>query len=242
MVLFVLLAIDIGIYIMLYKFLEKQEKILVAEAECKINEASRIMLKLNEESITRSSLVRHDLKNHYAYLKSLLEEGKDKEALTYVSDALKTSYEDIHIVDCGNTLISSIMNLEMSKARMEDIPLKYMIAVPSSLPFVDYDLCSLLSNLIDNAMEELRRCPLEGYVDVKIKADESYLRIVVSNPSDRKTLDLTSKKKEEGHGYGIRIIRHIATKYNGHVSFSLEDGKFMADCILDMTYHKGEEK
>lgn len=103
LVLLVLLAIDLGIYIMLYKFLEKQEKLLIAEAECKLNEASKVMLKLNEESIARSSLVRHDLKNHYAYVKSLLEEGKDKEALSFVSNALDASFEDIHIIDCGNT-------------------------------------------------------------------------------------------------------------------------------------------
>ncbi len=54
---------------------------MTIEAEATMNESASLMLKLNEESITKTSILRHDLKNHYAYIVSLAKEGKNEDIL-----------------------------------------------------------------------------------------------------------------------------------------------------------------
>ena len=224
---------EIGIYIVAYRNREKSEKILFLQAKAKLNEASYIRLKLNEESIARTSVARHDRKNHYAYIKNLLEEGKYSEALSYVSVVNEDSLGNFHIIDCGNRVISSIRNLELSKSRINNIPLKYLLAVPSSVPFKETDLCSLITNLVDNAFENYSSASQDEAVEVKRCVSGGYFRIIVTNPSYKKELNLKTKKKTAGHGYGIRIIQSIARSYNGHVNFELNDGRFCADIRLD---------
>lgn len=233
------LLIDIGIYIGGYYTSKKQEMLLEYQAQAKLNDAAYQTLKLNEESIERASIVRHDLKNHYAYIAGLLSQKKYDDALKYVSDINEDSFGEFHIVDCGNHVISSIMNLELTKARLKNIELKYLLAVPKKLPFKETDLCSLLTNLIDNAMEAIERDHLEGLVDVKMFVKESYFRILVTNPTTLKEVSLKTVKKDSGHGYGMKIIQGIVKANNGFLHMEIKNGEFLSDVMLDMD-NKGE--
>ena len=240
-VLFVLLAIDIGIYVFLYLLLRSQQRTIQAEAEAKMNQSALLMLKMNQDSITRSSMARHDIKNHYAYAINLLKEKQYDKAEEYLQKTLDVTFEDIHIIDCGNSVVSSILNLEMTKAHMRHIEMMTMVAIPPSLPFLDSDLCSLLTNLIDNALEETERTPdKKPCIDVRIRADKNYLRFLICNPTDKQRLEFNSSKNTNGHGYGIGIIKGMIRKYNGHITFYIEDGKFYSDGIIEMFQKQGE--
>lgn len=231
----VLLGIDLGIYVFLYLLLKSQENAIKAEAEAKINQSALIMLKMNQDSIARASMARHDIKNHYAYALNLLREKKYDKAEEYLRKTSNSNFEDIHIIDCGNSVVSAILNLEMTKAHLENIEMMTMIAVPPILPFQDNDLCSLLTNLIDNALEETSRTTGKcSRIDVRIKADRNYLRMLVVNPTEKTSPEFISSKKTEGHGYGIGIIKGIMDKYNGHITFYIENGRFYADGMMEM--------
>lgn len=235
-VLFILLAIDIGIYVFLYLLLQSQQRTIQAEAEAKMNQAALLMLKMNQDSITRSTMARHDIKNHYAYAINLLKERQYDKAEEYLQKTLDVTFEDVHIIDCGNSVISSILNLEMTKAHMKHIEMMTMVAVPPTLPFLDSDLCSLLTNLIDNALEETMRTPdKKPCIDVRIRADKNYLRFVIFNPTDKKKPEFNTSKNTSGHGYGIGIINGVVRKYNGHITYYIEDGKFYSDGMMEMS-------
>ncbi len=234
------LITEIGIYLGLYATSKNQKKLLDLQAQAKLNEAAYETLKLNEESIERTSIARHDMKNHYAYIASLLEQKKYDEAYQYVSTVNEESYGNFHIIDCGNRILSSILNLELSKARIKGIQLKYFVAVPKELPFKETDLCSLLTNLIDNALEAIEREKNGGSVDIQIYTKGGYLRISITNPTNRKEINLKTTKESQGHGYGLKIIRSIVENYNGFLNMEIKDGMFETDIMMDMD-SKGEK-
>ncbi len=236
------LITEVGIYRVLYQNQKKQEDRLVRQAQVKLNDSAYTRLKLNQESIKRTSIARHDLKNHYAYIGNLLKEKQYEEALAYVSSANEEAFGDFHIVDCGNYVVSSIRNLELSKARIRNIPLKYLLAVPSVLPFKETRLCALRTNLVDNALENYKPREKDDSVDIKRGITDSYLRISVTNPTDKEKTDLKTSKSGEGHGYGIGIIKSIVASCNGYISFKIENHHFIADVRLDLEAAEGEKK
>lgn len=159
--------------------------------------------------------------------------------MKYISTINEDHFGNFHIVDCGNSVISSIINLELSKARLKNIDLKYLLAVPSTLPFKETDLCSLLTNAIDNSLEAMERDSCQGFVDVKMFVKEGYLRISVTNPTKLKELNLSTRKEKDEHGYGLKIIQKIVKSYNGFLHMELTDHIFHTDILLDMDM-KGE--
>ena len=100
------------------------------------------------------------------------------------------------------------------------------------------DCCNLIGNLIDNAIEANLKLP-EGKrkLELFIKGDPCKLFIRVRNSLETSVLDTnsglaTQKKDKDVHGYGIRIIRKIASQYNGYVQFTEEEGFFCAEIML----------
>ena len=71
---------------------------------------------------------------------------------------------------------------------------------------------------------------------------QDYLRITAFNSVDPSSMkekpSLRTTKKNRGHGYGTKIIKNITKKYEGYVTFTYEDNKFVSDCLINMN-HKG---
>ena len=195
--------------------------------------------KLNYEEL-RS--IRHEIKNHNFYIKALLDEGKTDEAREYLERVSAKGTKYLKSFDSGNYVIDIVMNHEMAAAREWGVALNPSILVPRTLPFRDEDLCSLLSNLLDNALEAAAQSGADApQVAISILPRQDYLFIRVTNPVDqslpehrRMTLETTKTTHTELHGFGTRIIRRIAEMYKGSVKYSMAGGVFTTDVMLEM--------
>ena len=202
--------------------------------------------KLNYEELRT---IRHEIKNHNFYIKALLDEGKIPEAREYLDRVSAKGTKYLKSFDSGNYVIDIVMNHEIAAAKEWNVTLKESILVPKQLPFRDEDLCSLLSNLLDNALEAAAQSGEKApAVEISILPRQEYLFIRVTNPVDkalpehrRMTLETTKTKHTELHGFGTRIIRSIAETYNGSVKYSMSGGLFTTDVMLEMP-ENGEEK
>ena len=125
------------------------------------------------------------------------------------------------IVDCGNYVVNAVLNMEGNKARYYGCRIEHKIAVPPRLPVADSDLCSVLTNLIDNAIEACGRAALPPEacaIGVEVRQQNRSLFIRVTNPlggiSAGPPLALhTSKKDAAPHGYGSKLAKKIAQQY-----------------------------
>jgi sensor histidine kinase regulating citrate/malate metabolism len=220
---------------------QRVNKVVALQAQMKTMETDAAMVAQSDQNIEDTRKMRHDLKNHIAYMKSLLEQ-QDYQALNdYLAILAETATEPISHLDCGNQVINSIMNFEISKAVSHGITVEPSIILPPELPFQAPDLTSLFCNILDNAIEAcLFYKSAQPVIKISMAIQGDYFISRVTNPipaevNKQQVLRLDSTKQEKGsHGYGTRIIRSIAQKYRGKVVFDISDGLFMADVMMDM--------
>lgn len=198
-------------------------------------------LKAYRESGEQLRILRHEVKNQYAYIRMLLEEKAYDRAEEFFNEMSMHANPTFMRVNSGNDLVDDIVNLEVSKAIVQGVEIGARIAVPPELPFEEIDLCSLLMNLLDNAVEAASELPApQRIVQLGMLVDQGMLVLKVENPSiraprtDGEGLFLTTKDDASLHGYGTRLVRKIAAKYDGVADFSYREGTFTVNAMLSM--------
>ncbi|MDK2808889.1 MAG: hypothetical protein PWP24_1626, partial [Clostridiales bacterium] len=179
--------------------------------------------------------LRHELKNHILCMDILLQEQNYEELSTYFL-ALKEAQPLAPSLDFGNHSINALLNTKLAIAKEKDISFSIEAHVPTHLYISDFDICSILGNLCDNAMEA---CEASSEKNMKLAILEygSYLSVTLRNDTTSDVLSLnptllTTKKDKQLHGIGIQIVKTIAKKYDGLVFFKTEENQFIASVQL----------
>lgn len=180
---------------------------------------------------------RHDYRNHIQTMKVLAEQG-DIEA---IKDYLNKLDEDLATVDTviktGNTRADAILNSKISLAKSKDIIVKVDAHVPVKLKMSELDLCVILGNLFDNAIEASLPLPKEQRlirVYIVMKNTQLYISFTNFTASKKqiKESNLFKTTKGEGHGYGLIRIDSIIKKLDGYLSRNSEDGAFTTEILI----------
>ena len=229
----------------------EQASLLELQAEKQRFLAEREMAQMTEKNLDDLRCIRHDLKNQYSYMQILLSEKRYNELQQYFAKLSENLPAQLSMIDCGNRTVNTVLNMELPKLKSDQIVFEHQLVVPPVLPFPDEAICAIITNLLDNAADECRRLLKEGRDEVRVRLEiyphQSYLFIKCSNSTDRTELThakgglRTTKKDEQMHGYGTRIVARLAEKYNGCADYSLSDGQFVAQVMLDMTEDKSHE-
>lgn len=188
------------------------------------------------------SKVRHDMKNHLAYMETLIKEKKYDELDAYFSQYSTEIYDAVKFSNCGNSSIDYILNLEIQNARRSNVTLTYLVSVAPTLPIKGTDLTSLLMNALDNAIEAASLSE-EKKVNFSMKQEGLSILLTVTNAvkKDDKNINFKkSSKRSVGHGYGIKIMNGIAEKYGGAIEVKRENDCVILSCMLSL-YEKEKE-
>jgi sensor histidine kinase regulating citrate/malate metabolism len=110
------------------------------------------------------------------------------------------------------------------------------IILPPRLVLSDVDLCALVGNLMDNALEYCSKCK-NGEIIVTLCQKQGYFLIKIENSITKSVFQdnphlHTIKKDKTVHGLGIRIVKEIAVRYGGEVVFQEKQGKFLAQVLV----------
>lgn len=186
----------------------------------------------------RIRAAQHDMSNHLSCIASMLN-GRDGEAQRYIKRLLEQQdAESRTFVFSGNTPLDAIINLKEAEAYKNNISFESMVL--NSLEFMaPEDICVLLGNMLDNALEAARFSDMKK-ISIQIVPQGEYVSLVVRNSiADsvlQKNPDLhTTKGNRLGHGFGIRNIRRMVQRYNGMVDFFEEGHEFTCDILLRNT-------
>lgn len=180
---------------------------------------------------------RHDYRNQIQTMKVLAEQG-DIEA---IKDYLNKLDEDLATVDTviktGNTKADAILNSKISLAKSKDITVKVDAQVPVKLKMSELDLCVILGNLFDNAIEASLPLPKEQRlirVYIVMKNTQLYISFTNFTASKKqiKESNVFKTTKGEGHGYGLIRIDSIIKKLDGYLSRNSEDGAFTTEILI----------
>ena len=180
---------------------------------------------------------RHDYRNHIQTMKVLADKG-DIESL---KEYLNKLDEDLSTVDTvvktGNAMADAILNSKISLAKSKGINVKVDAHVPVKLKMSELDLCVILGNLFDNAIEASLPLPEENRlirVYMVMKNTQLYISFTnfTSTKKQVKTLNLFKTTKGDGHGFGLIRIDSIIEKLDGYLSRNSEDGAFTTEVLI----------
>ena len=180
---------------------------------------------------------RHDYRNHIQVLKSYLAMG-DIEAASHYLDALDADLNTVDLaMKTGNKMTDIILNSKISLARSKNIQVVADAHVPVELSTAEIDLCIIIGNLFDNAIEACMALPKEErMIRVYMEMKNTLLYISFTNSTalkkQKKVNGRFFSSQGEGHGYGLVRIDTIIDRYQGYISRNSEDGAFTTEVLL----------
>jgi len=213
------------------------EEITITKMETKQNEAI-----INSTHILRN--LKHDIVNHMSVLNRLIELNDNKTAIQYISQINNSIEETSYTISTGITSIDCIMTAKLSTALNNNIVTEHQIHFPSLNNISDMDLCSLLGNLLDNAIEAC--CKLDENkrkLQIEIKPYNNMLSIYMLNSSDgdyhydpTDGSIATSKNNDKcEHGIGLKRITEIVEKYDGIIDIGPKENTFSISILIPIT-------
>ena len=199
---------------------------------------SRQVAEVNEIYMTMRGW-RHDYHNHLQKLKAHLAMGQIEEAEKYLNelegdlDGIKVKYTT------GNISLDAILNSKLSIAEKEKIHINCKAETGENLTIEDIDLCVIIGNLIDNAVESCRKMPehAERFLRIYLCIRKQQLYISVTNSTGETIRKLDAEyisNKRGDHGHGLKRIDLVVEKYNGYIRRANEPGVFSTEIMLPL--------
>ena len=180
---------------------------------------------------------RHDYRNHIQTMKAYAANG-DMEAIKVYLDELDTDLNTVDtVIKTGNPMADAILNSKISLARSKRIPVKADVYIPVALKTSELDLCVIIGNLFDNAIEACLALPedkrlIRIYMDMK----QTQLYISFTNftatKKQKKVNGRFRSTKGKGHGFGLVRMDTIIERLDGYISRNSEDGAFTTEILI----------
>lgn len=216
-----LLNVSIFIFFLIYRYsalLKKKTESEIIEYSMKITAEHVEKVEKEHEEIRK---IRHDIKNQMLTIQYLLEEKKYEEATQNIQAITERLH--IHKVSISNNVyIDALLRQKMSE--FSDIDFQLDLSISDGFKMDGADIISLLTNIIDNACEELHRIQ-KTYFKLKIIADKHKLMIKEENEC-RREHKLVSDKDKKYHGYGLKIMEEIVNRYDGTMEADVHENHY----------------
>lgn len=188
---------------------------------------------------------RHDYVNHMQLIMTLLEKSKSKdlnidEAINYINNLDEKIKSSSLTVSTGNYIVDAIVSAKMALASSFNIKFEYDILLPASLVITDTDLCSVLSNLLDNAIEACRKLDdnEQRYINFEMIIIRNQLHIKIINATngkyDKEGGRFRTTKQSQSHGIGMKHIDSIVGEYGGIYDITAEDNFFATQISIPL--------
>jgi len=181
----------------------------------------------------------HDFQNHLLTIQALNESGDREGADHYIKDLNESILKNQLAAKTGCTPVDLLLYKKQQLARELETSLRLTIQCRlGDMKFAAYDLCSVLGNLLDNALEACAELPLDGRrVELELKQQQGMLLISCKNPyaGERRGDNgkfASTKEDKAGHGIGLSSVRQVCKKYQGTMEISAENQEFQVHLLL----------
>ena len=182
-----------------------------------------------EEETKKLRILRHDMNNHVAVLKLLLDTGQEEELREYIEEMYQKIDRANDVVVTESTTLASLVSTKKMRAKEMGIKFDSKLAL-KELKLSDMDISTLFGNLLDNAMEAAQKAQ-KKWIDLTVEEKNDHFLVVCENsyqepPKKKGEEFVTSKEDEDSHGMGIKSMKQIVEKYQGEIKISFENNVF----------------
>ncbi len=206
---------------------------------------SRLLTDLQTSQMTRlqtaldkAAQSRHNMRFHLAAIKGFLEQKEDQKTLDYINDYLGSSQPFEKGRYCLNLSANSLLDYYLDEAKKNSIRVTTHVSLPADLPLSEIDFCTILGNLLSNAVEAcMRQKSGQPSITVNIRqSGDSMIALSISNSYSheihrRNGLFLSSKGGRPG--IGTASIRSLVERYHGVLNYKYGNGLFVASLLLN---------
>ena len=183
---------------------------------------------------------RHDYRNHIQAMK-VMAANSNMDGIKAYLDELDTDLNTVDtVVKTGNAMADAILNSKISLAQSKSIAVHCDAHIPVKLQMSELDLCCILGNLFDNAIEASLSLPererqIRVYMDMK--GTQLYISFTnfTSGRKLNKVGNIFKTSKGDGHGFGLVRIDNIIERLGGYLSRNSEDGAFTTEILIPQT-------
>ncbi len=232
----ILLALLLLFYAMFYLMAKSLNKNYLLRQKNQFLSMQQIQYETLSSAIEETRQARHDIRHHFSALTALAnrkEWNELKDYLALVQESIPVSELNL----CDNSAVDGVAGHYCLRYKENAIPFSIKLDLPHNLPISEMDMCLVMSNLLENALEaSLRTDKAKRYIKI-----ESYIHsnnvvlLTVENAFDgtaTKKNGVFQSSKRRGDGVGIQSVRRIAEKNCGYCRFTAENGIFCANVML----------
>ena len=174
----------------------------------------------------------HDYRNNLNAIHSLALKGDTDTLQKYIEEQLENVDKTHDIYDTGNSIVNAVLNRKYHEAEAKGILFPIVCDNLASVGISNSDLVTILSNILDNAIEAVQTCE-EKKITLKIKVKDGTLYIVSTNTYLEVKEGLkTTKQDADNHGYGLNNIRKAAADNGGECYVECEEGEFRITVLI----------
>ncbi len=193
-----------------------------------------------DESHKEIRKIWHDFNNHISCIDMLLQMEHVKRARDYIAD-MKINSEKISLdIKTGNEIADAVINQKYLKAKQQNIDVSVKGFIGEDMGINAVDLCALMSNALDNAIEATSKIDNESEVskkiEVKMKPYKDYMLIEIINTVKERVADIesfkTTKNDKTRHGFGMLNMKKIVEKYDGYLQYFCEENTVNLSIML----------
>ena len=181
----------------------------------------------------------HEYKNQIVCMDMLMKKKDYSKLEDYIGNISDKLDAQLDMVDTNNDVVNAILNAKYYEAIKNDVLFVLKINDLSDIKVSDEDIVTILSNLLDNAIEAAKQCNVgKRTVKIKLLSEDDVLTIAVSNTYKTEPMLTedgyirTTKNNKEEHGWGIRNIVATLEKYNAEYIIDYKNGEFIFSIIM----------
>lgn len=192
-----------------------------------------------EEMYVKMRGWRHDYHNHIQAIQASMALGNYDDVNAY----LRSLNDDLTQVDTvirtGRVMADAILNGKISIANKNRISVNTKAKLPEGVPCSDVDLCVIIGNLLDNAIEENIKLPENNrFIRIYIGQKDTHFYLSVTNAAGQKQIKKEAgffTSKGAGHGFGLARVKALVEKYDGIIMSDSEDGGFTSEILIPLS-------
>lgn len=178
--------------------------------------------------------LRHDLRNHLITVQGMIAREHTEQAAEYLADLLDSPALKGGKRICQNETANAVLVAKEEAMQQSGLQADFRVALPEDLGISPLDLCALLGNALDNAIEAAQEAK-NRQIAVRCRCDKDMFMLKVVNgfSGDRQDTLMTTKPDKEQHGFGLAGMREIAQRYNGTLETVISNQTFeLTVCML----------
>lgn len=179
----------------------------------------------------------HDMNNHLNALYQLIDLGNTEEAKEYIQEISKPTLKRSNIIWTGIDVVDVVINSKLEEMRKKGIEADIDVEFPNNSNIRSNDICTILANLLDNAIEATEKIDGEKKISLVIRRVNHFIIMKITNTNKSNEQEFTNfpnttKADKEFHGWGLPSVLATIEKYNGSMKCENHENEFTVTILL----------